>query len=119
MIHPDQRPILTKLDEWGAKLDTYCNDYADARRRSAVIKHDAELAYSRALLKASGSNAETRKAEAYDATEAHQLEVAKIDAELDALKRLMSNAEYQMDRVRSWNSAATAAMRDTSGGRQS
>jgi hypothetical protein len=111
-IHPDLNPILRKLDHWGVELDERSRDLATAIRRAAVTRHTAELEHAKAIQRATGTVAD-RESAAVVACEDVLRDRRVAEAEVDALKALTVNAKTQMERLRSWNSAATTSVQDS------
>lgn len=115
MIHPDVRPILERMDHWGAELDALTRQYGEVREAAATIDEAYDVGFAEALARSKATNEAMRKAEALLASR-HLLGPKMVsDAKLDVLRKKMSNAEKQLERCRSWNSAANTAARETGG----
>lgn len=123
-LHPDAKHVLDRLDAWtdeyqrlGRELAGDDDQLRGAIKEAAVARHERDLAFSKALQRASGGSKEQREAEAYIATEDEHARLRIAEADVKALERLSKAADRNIERWRSHNAAMGVSLRETSSGR--
>ena len=115
LLHPDLGAVLDELDRWGERHDELCREYADATRKAHAAREERDRAYAVALQKADGATKEVREAQAYEETLVEHADLRAWDAEVDALKKLISAAERSQDRLRSRKTSMDQALAQSHG----
>lgn len=119
-LHPDAQHVLDRLDAWTEEYDRLGRELAGdddqlegAIKEAAKARHARDLAYSRALERASGASKEMREAEAYTATAAEHERLRVAEADVKSLERLSRTADRSIERWRSHNAAMGVSLRES------
>lgn len=115
VLHPDGHSVVERINAWAAELDRVSGEYADAVRQAAKDRIAYEREYARAIVTTQGKTVAERESAALLKVEQDSLKTKRMtsEAEVEALKALMRNAEAQIDAARSNNAAVNASLRES------
>lgn len=77
---------MVELSRLSRQIEQLGHQLRDAERRAVQARHDHSVAHAKAILRADGSNAEIRKAQAFLATERESLAADAAECEVRILR---------------------------------